>query len=66
VKITGIKTYALQTPLARPFAFSQGWVKRRCATVVEVLTDDGTSRVKARRGALQRKRSHTTKPGFAP
>ena len=41
MKIAEIKTYALQTPLAQPFAFSQGWVKRRSATLVEVITDEG-------------------------
>jgi len=43
VKITDITTYALQSPLSQPFAFSQGWVKRRSATLVEVLTDEGVS-----------------------
>jgi D-galactarolactone cycloisomerase len=41
MKITDIKIHALQSPLAQPFAFSQGWVKRRSATLVEVLTDEG-------------------------
>jgi D-galactarolactone cycloisomerase len=43
VKITDIKVHALQCPLTQPFAFSQGWVNRRCATLVEVLTDAGVS-----------------------
>ena len=43
MKITEIKTYALQSPLAQPFAFSQGWVHRRSATIVEVITDSGIS-----------------------
>jgi D-galactarolactone cycloisomerase len=43
MKITQIKTYALQTPLTQPFAFSQGWVSRRSATLVEVITDEGIS-----------------------
>ncbi len=43
MKIAQIKTYALQTPLAQPFAFSQGWVNRRSATLVEVITDEGIS-----------------------
>jgi D-galactarolactone cycloisomerase len=43
VKITDIKVHALQCPLTQPFAFSQGWVNRRSATLVEVLTDAGVS-----------------------
>ena len=43
MKITEIKTYALQSPLTQPFAFSQGWVHRRSATIVEVITDSGIS-----------------------
>lgn len=43
MKISQIKTYALQTPLTQPFAFSQGWVSRRSATLVEVITDEGIS-----------------------
>jgi D-galactarolactone cycloisomerase len=41
MKITDIRIHALQSPLAQPFAFSQGWVRRRSATLVEVLTDEG-------------------------
>ena len=43
MKIVDIKTYALQSPLAQPFAFSQGWVNRRSATIVEVVPDQGIS-----------------------
>jgi len=43
MKITDIRTYALQSPLEQPFAFSQGWVRRRSATLVEVSTDEGIS-----------------------
>jgi D-galactarolactone cycloisomerase len=43
VKITDIKVHALQCSLTQPFAFSQGWVNRRSATLVEVLTDAGVS-----------------------
>lgn len=43
MKIAEIKTYALQSALAQPFAFSQGWVHRRSATIVEVITDSGLS-----------------------
>jgi D-galactarolactone cycloisomerase len=41
MKIAQIKVHPLQSPLAQPFAFSQGWVKRRSATLVEVITDQG-------------------------
>lgn len=43
MKITGVKTYPLRTRLDQPFAFSQGWVTHRSATIVEVLTDAGIS-----------------------
>jgi D-galactarolactone cycloisomerase len=41
MKITGIRTHVLKSPLAQPFAFSQGWVATRSATLVEVITDSG-------------------------
>ena len=41
MKITDIKIHVLKSPLAEPFAFSQGWVRQRSATLVEVLTDAG-------------------------
>ena len=41
MKITDLKVHVLQSPLAEPFAFSQGWVHRRSATLVEVITDTG-------------------------
>ena len=43
MKITGINVHILKSPLAEPFAFSQGWVRQRSATLVEVLTDEGIS-----------------------
>lgn len=43
MKITDIAIHILKSPLAEPFAFSQGWVRQRCATLVEVRTDDGPS-----------------------
>ena len=43
MKITGIRTHILQSALSEPFAFSQGWVAQRSATLVEVTTDTGTS-----------------------
>ncbi|MFO1319471.1 MAG: mandelate racemase/muconate lactonizing enzyme family protein [Burkholderiales bacterium] len=41
MKIVDIKIHTLRTPLEVPFAFSQGWVRNRSATLVEVLTDEG-------------------------
>jgi D-galactarolactone cycloisomerase len=41
MKIKRVTAHPLSTPLATPFAFSQGWVKRRSATIVEIETDDG-------------------------
>ena len=41
MKITEVRTHVLSTPLEEPFAFSMGWVTRRSAMVVELLTDEG-------------------------
>ena len=41
MKITDLKIHVLKSPLAEPFAFSQGWVRQRSATLLEVLTDEG-------------------------
>ena len=41
MKITELKIHVLKSPLAEPFAVSQGWVRQRSATLVEVLTDAG-------------------------
>ena len=43
MKITDIAIHVLKSPLAEPFAFSQGWVRQRSATLVEVVTDEGVS-----------------------
>jgi D-galactarolactone cycloisomerase len=43
MKIADIKTTCLSTPLETPFAYSQGWVRARGATLVEVITDTGLS-----------------------
>jgi D-galactarolactone cycloisomerase len=43
LKIADIRVWALASDLAEPFAFSQGWVRRRGATIVEVVTDAGLS-----------------------
>jgi D-galactarolactone cycloisomerase len=41
MKITDLRIHILKSPLAEPFAFSQGWVRQRSATLVEVSTDAG-------------------------
>src|SRR6266508_4455507 len=41
MKIRCITAHPLTAPLERPFAFSQGVVARRSATIVEIETDDG-------------------------
>jgi D-galactarolactone cycloisomerase len=41
VKITDVRAHVLRSPLEQPFAFSQGWVASRGATLVEVTTDEG-------------------------
>ena len=41
MKITDIDVFILKTPLDTPFAFSQGWVKQRSATLVRMTTDNG-------------------------
>ncbi len=41
MKIVELKIHILQSPLAQPFAFSQGWVGRRSATLLEMITDEG-------------------------
>ena len=41
MKITDLQVHVLRSPLAEPFAFSQGWVYHRSATLVEVQTDTG-------------------------
>ena len=43
MKIVDIRAHVLRSPLAQPFAFSQGWVASRGATIVEVTTDDGVT-----------------------
>ena len=40
-KIVAIHVHVLKSPLDVPFAFSQGWVHQRSATLVEVVTDSG-------------------------
>ena len=57
MKITDIRIHVLKSPLAEPFAFSQGWVRQRSATIIEVITDVGITGwgVLSRRGWSRRK-----------
>ena len=41
MKITQVRAQVLRSKLEQPFAFSQGWVSSRGATLVEVQTDEG-------------------------
>ena len=41
MKISDLEIHVLKSPLAESFAFSQGWVRQRSATLVEVITDAG-------------------------
>ena len=36
MKITDLKIHILKSALTEPFAFSQGWVRQRSATLVEL------------------------------
>ena len=41
IKITSLKVHVIQSHLETPFSFSQGWVSKRSATLVEINTNDG-------------------------
>lgn len=41
MKISSVDIFVLTTPLETPFAFSQGWVSQRAATLVRIRTDNG-------------------------
>src|SRR5688572_24976754 len=43
MKITQVRAHVLRSALEQPFAFSQGWVSSRGATLVEVTTDEGVT-----------------------
>ena len=43
MKIIDVRVHVLRSALEQPFAFSQGWVSSRGATLVEVETDEGVS-----------------------
>ena len=41
IKITDVIVHVIKSDLDVPFAFSQGWVKKRSATLVEIRTNEG-------------------------
>src|SRR5919109_13662 len=41
MKVADVRVHVLRSALPQPFAFSQGWVASRGATLVEVETDEG-------------------------
>lgn len=41
MKIVTIENYVLESPLARPFGWSQGWIDRRQTAIVKITTDEG-------------------------
>jgi len=41
IKIIDVTVHVIKSDLDIPFAFSQGWVKKRSATIVEVKTNEG-------------------------
>jgi len=41
IKITNVIVHIIKSKLEVPFAFSQGWVNQRSATLVEIKTNDG-------------------------
>ena len=43
MKVADLRVHVLKSALAEPFAFSQGWVRQRSATLVELITDAGIS-----------------------
>ena len=41
MKITNVRAHVLRSALQQPFAFSQGWVSSRGATLIEIETEEG-------------------------
>lgn len=41
MKIKHINVHVIKSELDVPFAFSQGWVNQRAATLIEIITDEG-------------------------
>ena len=50
-RVTAVAVHVLPSPVEQPSAVSQGWVRRRSATLVEVTTDTG---ITVRRDTLNR------------
>ena len=43
MKIRDVEVFVLKSALEQPFAFSQGWVRQRAATLVRITADNGLS-----------------------
>ncbi|GGE27902.1 D-galactarolactone cycloisomerase [Pullulanibacillus camelliae] len=43
MKITDVIAHVMSSPLEEPFAFSQGWVKKRSTVIIEIVTDEGVT-----------------------
>ena len=41
IKVTKVNVHVIKCNLDQPFAFSQGWVKKRSATLVQIETSVG-------------------------
>lgn len=41
MRIVAVETYILQSPLERPFGWSQGWIESRTTGLVKIITDEG-------------------------
>ncbi len=41
IKVTKVNVHVIKCNLEQPFAFSQGWVNKRSATLVEIETNEG-------------------------
>ena len=41
IKVSKINVHVIKCDLDQPFAFSQGWVNKRSATLVEIITNEG-------------------------
>ena len=48
MKIKHIGVHVIKTELDVPFAFSQGWVNQRAATLIEIIKCMGVSEIKAK------------------
>ena len=41
IKIIDVTVHVIKSKLDKPFAFSQGWVNERSATLIEIKTNEG-------------------------